>query len=173
MTPPDGPRSARADTPTPTTATATAMTTTDALRDGKGTTARVFLTACARRWPTWLAVALVVVTFADGAAPLGLLAALLGVMPLCYLAFGAARRELGTGRALAVQVAGLLGFTALALSALVVDLPGARYLVAGGWFAHGVWDFVHHRTGKVVPRAWSEWCGVVDVLGAAAILLLI
>lgn len=140
---------------------------------GKGVTARAVLTACARRWPTWLALALVVVTFADGAAPVGLLAALLVVMPLCYLAFGAARRELGTGRTWAVQAAGLLGFTALALTALAVDPPAARYVVAAGWFAHGVWDLVHHRTGRVVPRAWSEWCGVVDVFGAAAILLVI
>lgn len=149
-----------------------ADTTTDVPHDSKGATARAILTACARRWPTWLAVGLVVVTFADGSAPLELLAGLLVVMPLCYLAFGAARRELGTRRALAVQVAGLLGFTAVALLAFAVDPPSARYLVAAGWFAHGVWDLVHHRTGKVVPRAWSEWCGVVDLLGASAILLL-
>jgi hypothetical protein len=117
-------------------------------------------------------VALVVVTFADGAAPFELLAALLVVMPLCYLAFGARRRELGTRRALAVQLAGLVVFTAVGLLALAVGPPGAGYVVAAGWFAHGVWDAVHHRTGKVVPRAWSEWCGVVDFLGAAAIVLL-
>ncbi|MEW2136566.1 hypothetical protein AB0892_08165 [Streptomyces sp. NPDC005409] len=154
------PRGARAGTPS------------DVPDHGSGSTARALLTWGARRWPTWLAVALVVVTFADGTAPLGLLATVLVVMPLCYLAFGAVRRELGTPRALAVQITGLVGFTAVALLALGMSPPGARYLVAAGWLAHGVWDCVHHRTGKVVPRAWSEWCGVVDVLGSAAILLL-
>ncbi|MFD8410992.1 hypothetical protein ACFV2Q_04385 [Streptomyces sp. NPDC059650] len=149
-----------------------AGSTTDVPHGRKAGRVRVLLTRCARRWPTWLAVALVVITFADGTAPFELLAALLVVMPLCYLAFGARRRELGTQRALAVQLAGLVVFAAVGLSALAVGPPGAGYVVAVGWFAHGVWDAVHHRTGKVVPQAWSEWCGVVDILGAAAIVLL-
>jgi hypothetical protein len=41
-----------------------------------------------------------------------------------------------------------------------------------GPMAHGVCDLVHCRLDRVVPRPWAEWCGVVDILGAAAILFL-
>jgi hypothetical protein len=127
----------------------------------------------AHRWPTLLALALALVTFVDGVPPTRFLAALLVVMPLCYLAFGVARGELGDRRTLLVQLAGLVGFTALAATALTVTGDLALWVVALGWFAHAVWDLVHHRTGSVVPRAWSEWCGVVDASGALAIVLLI
>ncbi|MCP9946840.1 hypothetical protein LUX12_21800 [Streptomyces somaliensis] len=126
-----------------------------------------------RRWPTFLALGLVLVTFVDGVPPMGFLAALLVVMPVCYLAFGAARGEFRDRRTLRIQLAGFAGFSALAAVALVGDARWAPYLVASGWFAHGVWDLVHNRSGSVVPRAWSEWCGVVDTAGALAILALV
>ncbi|OKK03955.1 hypothetical protein AMK26_20535 [Streptomyces sp. CB03234] len=130
------------------------------------------LGALGHRWPTVLALALVVVTFVDGVPPVGLLAALLVVMPLCYLLFGSLRGELRRPGVLVVQIAGLLGFTAVALAALAVDGTLGLYVVAAGWLAHGIWDFAHHRTGKVVPRAWSEWCCVVDVLGALSMAVM-
>ncbi|MGW0122451.1 hypothetical protein [Streptomyces sp. NPDC003327] len=126
-----------------------------------------------RRWPTLLALALALVTFVDGLPPTGFLAALLVVMPLCYLGFGAVRGELRDRRALVVQLGGLLGFCALAALTLALDGRVALHAVAAGWFAHAFWDLVHHRSGRCVPRAWSEWCGVVDASGALAILLLV
>jgi hypothetical protein len=36
---------------------------------------------------------------------------------------------------------------------------------------HGVWDFVHLRADKVVARSYAEWCGVLDVLVAAQLVL--
>ncbi|MEU9146711.1 hypothetical protein [Streptomyces sp. NPDC048349] len=131
-----------------------------------------FLIRLGGLWPTALAVVLVVVTFVDGVPPVQFLAGLLVVMPLCYLLFGALRKELGRPRTLAVQVAALLAFACLALVALAADQTVGLRLVAAGWLAHGVWDFVHHRTGRVVPRGWSQWCGVVDVGGALTIVLL-
>ncbi|MFE1349657.1 hypothetical protein [Streptomyces sp. NPDC058757] len=127
----------------------------------------------AHRWPAWLALALAVATFADGLPPTSFLAALLVVMPLCYLAFGAARGELGDRRALTVQAAGLAVFCAWAAAVLLLDGRTALYVVAAGLFAHALWDLAHHRAGRVVPRAWSEWCGVVDAAGALAIVLLV
>jgi hypothetical protein len=44
--------------------------------------------------------------------------------------------------------------------------------VAAGWFLHGVWDFVDLRLDKVVARSYAEWCGVLDVLIAAGLLLM-
>ena len=56
--------------------------------------------------------------------------------------------------------------------ALDPDLSLSRYVVAVGWFAHGVWDFVHPWADKVVARSFAEWCDVVDVLIAAELVLL-
>uniref|UniRef100_UPI001CEC9972 hypothetical protein n=1 Tax=Streptomyces sp. NK15101 TaxID=2873261 RepID=UPI001CEC9972 len=102
----------------------------------------------AHRRPTWLALALALATFADGLPPASFLAALLVVMPLCYLAFGAVRGELGDRRALAVQTAGLVVFCAWAAAVLLMDGRAALYVVAVGWFAHALWDLWHHRTGR-------------------------
>lgn len=124
------------------------------------------------RWPTLLAVGVAVATFADGLPALELLAGLLVLMPLCYLAFGAVRGELGRPGALPLQAAGLLAFGAVALVAVAVDDTVARYVLAAGWLGHAAWDLVHHRSGKVVPPAWAEWCFVVDLLGAAALVFL-
>jgi hypothetical protein len=124
------------------------------------------------RWPTLLALALAVATFVDGLPPLELLAGLLVVMPLCYLLFGSLRGELRRPGILIVQISGLVAFGVVALTAVAVDDTLGRYLLAAGWLGHAVWDFVHHRTGRVVPRAWSEWCCVVDASGALAMALL-
>ncbi|GGU50342.1 hypothetical protein [Streptomyces lavendofoliae] len=130
------------------------------------------LIAAGHRWPTLLAVALAVATFADGLPGLAFLAWLLFVMPVCYLLFGAARGEFRPRGALARQLYGLLAFGTVALLALALDDTLARYLLAAGWLGHAAWDFAHRRTGRVVPRAWSEWCCVVDLLGAVALLAL-
>ncbi|MGW0316427.1 hypothetical protein [Streptomyces flavidovirens] len=130
------------------------------------------LAAVGHRWPTLLALALAVATFADGLPAPGFLAAVLVTMPLCYLLFGALRGELGRPRVLALQIAGLLGFAAAALIALTVDRTTGLYLLAAGWLGHAAWDFAHHRSGRVVPGAWSEWCCVVDACGALSMALM-
>ncbi len=69
-----------------------------------------------------------------------------------------------------VQAIGMAGFAALALTGLAVDPDLGRYLVAAGWFLHGVWDFVHLKLDTVVARSYAEWCGVFDVLIAAQLV---
>jgi hypothetical protein len=71
-----------------------------------------------------------------------------------------------------VQALGMIGFGALALAALAVDPDLGIYLVAAGWLFHGVWDFVHLKLDRAVSRSYAEWCGVLDVLTAAQLLLL-
>ena len=61
----------------------------------------------------------------------------------------------------------MVGFGGLALAGLAVDPDLGRYLVAAGWFAHGIWDLVHLRANKVVARSYAELCAVVDILIAA------
>lgn len=50
-----------------------------------------------------------------------------------------------------VQALGMLVFGGLALAGLVVDPELGRYLVAAGWFFHGVWDFVHLKLTRSSP----------------------
>jgi hypothetical protein len=73
---------------------------------------------------------------------------------------------------LRVQALGMLGFGALALVGLAVDPDLGRYLVAAGWFLHGIWDFVHLKLDKVVARSYAEWCGVFDFLVAVQLVAL-
>lgn len=140
---------------------------TDSVRDAVPPTLPRRLT---HRWPTLVGVGVVVATFVDGVPPVGILAGLLAVMPLCYLLFGAFRGEFHGSRVVAVQLAGLVGFTTMAALALAADETLGLRMVAAGWLAHGIWDIVHHRSGRIVPQAWSEWCAVVDVGGAFGIL---
>lgn len=69
-----------------------------------------------------------------------------------------------------IQVAGMVAFSAVALVALAVAPDVGRYVIAAGWFAHGLWDFAHLRANRVVSRSYAEWCGVLDVLVAASLI---
>ncbi|MEV5971133.1 hypothetical protein [Streptomyces sp. NPDC051921] len=129
------------------------------------------MTAVSHRWPTVVALTLAALTFLDGLPGPKVLAPVLASMPLFYLAFGAFRGELRRPGVLAGQLVGLAGFAALALCAVAVDGTVALVVLAVGWLGHAAWDLVHHLRDRVVPRAWSEWCGVFDACGALALLL--
>lgn len=66
----------------------------------------------------------------------------------------------------------MVGFTAVALTAVSVDPDLGRYIVAAGWFGHAVWDAGHLWADRVVARSFAEWCAVFDVLRAIGILVL-
>ncbi|MFC9997374.1 hypothetical protein [Nocardia sp. NPDC127526] len=74
-------------------------------------------------------------------------------------------------RAFLIPVLGMVGFGAVAISAHYADLSVAHYLVAGGWIAHGLWDFAHHRADRTVARSFAEFCGVVDILVGGVLLI--
>jgi hypothetical protein len=67
-------------------------------------------------------------------------------------------------------LAGLALLTLLAVVALLVDPAVGKYVVAGGWFAHALWDAYHLRKDMVVPKWYAEACIAVDVLVAASLL---
>ena len=125
-----------------------------------------------RRQATWLLAVGIVAAFAalrlqDWVDPVvALLAA-----ALALVLWGAVRGQLRRG-ALVVEMAGMVGFTAIALAAVSVDPDLGRYIVAAGWFGHAAWDFAHFRADKVVSRSFAEWCAVFDVLRAVGILVL-
>ncbi|MFI6295059.1 hypothetical protein ACIBEJ_25950 [Nonomuraea sp. NPDC050790] len=94
-------------------------------------------------------------------------------LALVVLVWGAADGQLRSSGTLRVQAVGMLVFGVLAFAGLLVDPSIGRYVVAAGWFFHGVWDFVHLKLDKVVARSFAEWCGVVDVLIAAQLVLML
>ena len=97
-------------------------------------------------------------------------AAVFPAVALIVLVWGAVDGQLRRPDPFRVQALGMLGFGALALAGLVADPDLGRYLVAAGWFLHGVWDFVHLKLDKVVARSYAEWCGVLDVVIAAELV---
>ncbi|MDN3026404.1 hypothetical protein [Streptomyces sp. S.PB5] len=74
-----------------------------------------------------------------------------------------------------LQAAGAVAFGALAVTGLLLDPDAGRWLVASGWFLHGLWDLAHltlaRLKGTVAP-SFAEWCAVVDVLVAVELVFL-
>lgn len=126
------------------------------------------VTAVARRWPTGLALLMTVDLWIEPTvfSPWTLL-----VLPAGYLFIGTWRRQWHDRRVLALQLAGLLGWAGLAVAARTGPDGLAGWLVAAGWLGHAAWDLAHHRTGRVVPRGYAEWCGVLDVVVGVTVLL--
>ena len=87
----------------------------------------------------------------------------LSVLALVVLVWGALDGELHRPGAFRVQALGMLVFGALSLAGLVVEPDLGRYVVAAGWFFHGVWDYVHLARDRVVARSFAEWCAIVDI----------
>lgn len=95
------------------------------------------------------------------------------VLPGGYLLIGLYRRTLRGPGVLATQLVGLAVWGTLTLVAVVVGGRSAEWLVALGWLAHAGWDLAHHRSGRVVPRGYTEFCGVLDAILAAVMILAI
>jgi hypothetical protein len=113
------------------------------------------------RWPTALALLCTVdlVIRPQPLAPWTLLALAFG-----YLIIGTVRRTLHPRPVLIRQLAALAGYLLLILISVFADVVLSTYLVGAGWLAHTGWDYWHHRRDEVVPRAFAEWCGVLDAV---------
>ena len=81
--------------------------------------------------------------------------------------------DLRKSRTLRAQALGVIGFAALALIGLAVDPDVGRYVVASGWFLHGIWDIVHLRLDRVVSRSYAEFCGVIDIVIAVGLAFIV
>jgi hypothetical protein len=119
-------------------------------------------------WPTLAVVFALIVGLRAVDVSVPIVAVAVAAAALAWSAVGHAP-DPGTMR---VQALGMVGFAALGLAGLAVDPDLGLYLVAAGWFFHGVWDFVHLKLDRAVSRSYAEWCGVLDVLTAAYLLLL-
>lgn len=81
----------------------------------------------------------------------------------------------GAPHPLALQAVGVAVFGTLAVTGLLVDPEVGRWLVAAGWFFHGLWDLAHltlERLKGIVAPTFAEWCAVVDVLVGVELLVL-
>jgi len=122
------------------------------------------ITATGRRSWTWPVLvvgiaAFVLLRMQDRVEP----AVVLLATALVAVLWGAMRGGLGRPSFL-LQVSGLVAYGGLALAGLVLAPEVGRYVVAAGWFGHGLWDLAHARADAGVSRSGAEWCGVVDVL---------
>ncbi|MFI0366851.1 hypothetical protein ACH35V_03165 [Actinomadura sp. 1N219] len=123
---------------------------------------------------TWAVLAALLVSFTvlravDVVDP----AAVVAGVALAALVWGFVRGRLFRSKELQAQALGMIGFGAVALTGLIVDPDAGRYIVAAGWFAHGIWDLVHLKLDKVVLRSYAQWCAVVDVLIAAGLVVVL
>jgi hypothetical protein len=132
----------------------------------------VLIAALARRSWTWFVLVGVIGLFVllgmqDRVEPTAVLMAI----GLVAVLWGAVRGRLVQPSFL-LQVAGLVAFAALAVAGFLLAPDVGRYVVAAGWFAHGLWDLAHLRADSGVARSGAEWCAVVDVLIAVQLVVL-
>jgi hypothetical protein len=89
-----------------------------------------------------------------------------------FLVVGAARGRSREVSGLALQAAGVFAFGAMALVALYVAPELGAHLVAFALLGHAAWDAFHYVRDRVVARSYAEFCGFLDLLLGAAILVL-
>jgi hypothetical protein len=70
------------------------------------------------------------------------------------------------------QLLGVAVFGALAVVASVTSPLVAGILIAAGLIAHAAWDVTHHVLRAVVSRPYAEFCAVLDVTLAVAVIVL-
>ena len=74
-------------------------------------------------------------------------------------------------RLLALQGLGVLLFGGLAVLAAEAAPEWARWLVAGGWATHALWDIAHLRARRAVVASYAEWCAVFDLCVAVMLVV--
>jgi hypothetical protein len=82
-----------------------------------------------------------------------------------------ARSRRGPDATFPRQTAAMVGFAVVAVGALALGDDAGAYVVAAGLLAHAAWDGYHHRRNEAVVRSYAEFCSVLDVLVAAAVVV--
>lgn len=94
------------------------------------------------------------------------------VMGLGFAVLGFLRGKDIDRRELGAQSLAFVGFSAIALAAMMVTPVLALYLAALAAIGHAAWDVVYFIRDKVVPRSLAEACFMLDLgLGIALLLL--
>jgi hypothetical protein len=110
---------------------------------------------------------LVVASLLSEDAAFGFLAILLGMIASVY--FGFALRD-GRLRTFNIEYLGMVVFGALATIALAED---SAWLLAAGYFGHGLWDAIHHPRGVDTTMPWwyVPLCMSFDAVVAVYVLV--
>lgn len=90
-------------------------------------------------------------------------------LALAFVVHGAVRDRWRTPGGLRRQAVAMVPFGAVALLGYLLGWTAGGLLVAAGLAAHGIWDVVHHRSNRVVPRSYAEFCGVLDLVLAGIV----
>lgn len=126
--------------------------------------------AIGRRGSAWIVALAASVAVAVGmVTPLDT-TLLLIVSGVVFGLFGLVRGSRINRRELGIQAAAFVGFTLVALSAMMVGPVAALQLAALAAIGHATWDVIHLRRDKVVARSLAEFCVVFD-LGMGLLLL--
>lgn len=70
------------------------------------------------------------------------------------------------------QLIGVAAFGALAVAASLTSPLIGGILIAVGLVAHAAWDVAHHVRRAVVSRPYAEFCAVLDLALAVAVIVL-
>ncbi|MCD0445094.1 hypothetical protein LO763_15870 [Glycomyces sp. A-F 0318] len=95
---------------------------------------------------------------------------LIGLAAL-FAAYGLLRGAARPAEGLPLQAVGMAVFGGAAAVVLLVGGDLGAYLVAAGLLGHAAWDLHHHRADRVVVRSMAEFCLVLDVLIAVAMVV--
>ena len=127
--------------------------------------------AIGSRRSVWLMAALVsVAVVLAGITGLDPTATVL-VLGVGFAIFGFLRGTRADRREVGRQALAFVGFSAIALTAMMSSPTLAVYLAAAAAIAHAGWDVIHFVRDKVVSRSLTEACFVLDLgLGIALLL---
>lgn len=73
----------------------------------------------------------------------------------------------------ALQPVAAAVFVLLGLLALAVSPGAGRWVLAAALAGHAGWDAAHWRADRIVARSFAEWCAVLDLGLAIAVLVLV
>jgi hypothetical protein len=117
-------------------------------------------------WPAFIVSVLVITAAKLGLVDVHATWMVVGLGGLCFI-IGIVRRA----RRLPLQSFAMLVCGAIAVLALFTNETVGAALVAAGLFAHAAWDAYHHWKDKVVVRSMAEFCFVLDIALALAIVV--
>jgi hypothetical protein len=114
----------------------------------------------AAAWPAFAVLVAIAAVVGDLVVDAGVaMTAILGLLWLWVVARGRAHDRPW----FSIETLGLVLFGGLTIAAVVADARLAGILAGVGWLTHGLWDAYHFAKDRVVVRAWSELCAVVDI----------
>ena len=139
----------------------------------------IYLLASVAGWPgaAWLGFAASVPVIGIGRllgaewVSLGVTAALAVVL----VVVGSVRRtwRIRDDRRQLVGVAIFGGIAVVAVAASAASPLVGGIIIAAGLLGHAGWDIVHHRRREVVTQPYAEFCAVLDVALAVAVVVLL